>query len=99
MLDKELYRLLKREDFVVEVCDFESNSVFTKTNFQSAGEIRNAAKKYSGREWAGFQLYYPMAETELLTCSGFELVQAICGVFDEVIATMNYCMQVPLKPA
>ena len=97
VLDKELHRLLKREGFVVEVGDFESNAVFTKKNFKSARQIRDAAKNYSKREWAGFQLYYPMPEKEVRACTGFELVQAICGVFDEVTAAMNCCMQVRLN--
>ena len=70
--------------------------MFTKKNFKSARQIRDAAKNYSKREWAGFQLYYPMPETEVRACTGSELVQAICGVFQEVTASMNCCMQVPL---
>jgi hypothetical protein len=95
-LDKELHRLLKREGFVVEVGNFESNAVFTKKSFKSVRQIRDAAKNYSQREWAGFQLYYPMTEGEVHDCSGYELVQAICGIFSEVTAAMNACMQVPL---
>jgi hypothetical protein len=96
-LDKELHRLLKREGFVIEVGDFESNAVFTKKNFKSARQIRDASKNYSKREWAGFQLYYPMPEKEVRACSGYELIQAICGVFQEVRIAMNCCMQIPLN--
>jgi hypothetical protein len=97
VLDKELRRLLNREGFVVEVGNFETNAVFTKTNFKSSRQIREAAKKYSKREWAGFQLYYPMPEKEVRACSGYELIQAICGVFAEVMPVMNSCMQVRLE--
>jgi hypothetical protein len=99
VLDNELQRLLRREGFVAEVGDFESNAVFTKKNFKSARQVRDAAKKYSKREWAGFQLYYPMPESELRACSGYELVQAVCGVFHEVTGTMNCCMQIKLSSA
>ncbi len=95
-LDEELHRLLKREGFVAEVGDFESNAVFNAKNFKSARQIRDAAKNYSTREWAGFQLYYPMPESEVRTSSGYELVKAICGVFEEVVPAMNCCMQIKL---
>ena len=36
----------KREGFVVEVGDSRANAVFTKKNFKSARQIRDAAKKY-----------------------------------------------------
>ena len=96
-LDKEFQRLVKREGFVVEVGDFESNAAFTERNFKSARQIRDAAKNYSKRQWAGFQLYYPMPEKEVRACTGLELVKAICGVFKEVMPAMNCCMQVRLN--
>jgi len=96
-LDGELQRLLKREGFVAEVGNFETNAVFTKKNFTSARQIRDAAKKNPKRnEWAGFQLYYPMPEREVRASTGYELVKAICGVFEEVVPAMNCCMTVPL---
>ena len=82
---------------MVEVGDWQANAVFTKKNFTSAQQIRDAARKYpKGKEWAGFQLYYPMPEREVRACSGYELVKAMCGVFDEVIPAMNCCMQIRL---
>jgi hypothetical protein len=87
---------LGHEGFVAEVGDSESNAVFTKKNFRSARQVRDAAKKYSPGVWAGFQLYYPMPEREVRDCSGYELVQAICSIFSEVIHAMNACMQVSL---
>jgi hypothetical protein len=96
VLDKELHRLLGREGFTVEIGDFEANKVFTAKSFKSARQIRDAVKEYSKREWAGFQLYYPMPEKEVRACSGYELIKAICGVFAEVVPAMNACIQVPL---
>jgi hypothetical protein len=95
-LDSELHRLVKREGFVAEVGNWEANAVFSAKKFKSARQIRDAAKKFSRREWAGFQLYYPMPEREVRACSGYELVKAVCGVFEEVVPAMNYCMTVPL---
>ena len=95
--DRELQRLVKREGFVVEVGDWEVNTVFTKKNFTSSRQIRDAATKYPKRDkWVGFQLYYPMPESEARAASGYELVKAMCGIFAEVVPAMNYCMQVAL---
>jgi len=97
VLDAELRRLLKREGFVAEVGDFESNAVFTAKNFRSARQLRDAARPYPKNEWVGFQLYYPMPAREVRSCTGIELVKAVCGVFTEVTAAMNACMSVPLR--
>jgi hypothetical protein len=96
ILDRELGRLLKREGFVVEIGDWEKNVVLTAGNFTSARQLRAAAGKAPPRQWAGFQLYYPMPAAEVRGCTGEELVKAICGVFAEVSPAMNACMQVPL---
>ncbi len=98
MLDAELRRLIQREGFVAEVGDWEDNAVFTKRNFRSARQIRDAAGRYPKREWVGFQLYYPMPEREVRACTGYELVKAITGVFTEVVPAMNACMDVELRP-
>jgi hypothetical protein len=95
-LDAELRRLIGREGFAAEVGDWEVNAVFTNRNFKSARQIRDAVRKYSNREWVGFQLYYPMPAREVRACSGYELVQSICGVFKEVTTAMNCCMTVPV---
>ena len=99
VLDLELRRLLKRDGFVVEIGDWETNAVFTSGNFKSARQIRDAAKKCPLRDWAGFQLYYPMPAREVRACTGHELIKAVCGVFSEVIPAMNACMQTPLTAA
>ena len=95
-LDKELNRLLQREGFVAAVLGNQQEIHFSSKDFRSAKQIKEAARRFPGGEWAGFQLYYPMPEREVRVCSGYELVKAICGVFDEVIPAMNCCMQVPL---
>jgi hypothetical protein len=98
-LDRELHRLLGREGFVAEAGDWEANAVFTKKNFRSARQIREALKRCPAREWAGFQLYYPMPEKELREMTGHDFVRAVCAAFDEVVPAMNACMQVPLSRA
>ena len=97
LLDRELGRLLKLEGFVVEVGNWENNAVFTSDNFASAAQIRKPAVQCAPREWAGFQLYYPMPADEVRGCTGYELVKAVRGVFAQVAPAMNACMQIPLR--
>ena len=97
VLDRKLRRLLRREGFVAEVGDWEANLVLTAKNYTSALQIRRAAQKVAGDQWAGFQLYYPMPAKEVRGCTGYELVRAVCGVFSEVVPVMNACMQITLK--
>lgn len=95
ILDRELKRLL-RDGFVAEIGDWEANAVFNAGNFRSAQQIRDAIQDYPTRAWVGFQFYYPMPGRELQSCSGYELIKAVCGIFSEVVPAMNACMQVPL---
>ena len=96
VVDRELLRLLTQDDFVAEVGDWEANAVFTARNFRSAADVRRALVKYAANEWMGFQLYYAMPARDVKSCSGYELVKAILGVFAEVTPAMNACMQVRL---
>jgi hypothetical protein len=98
-LDREMHRLIDREGFLAELGNWTANRLFSAGNFTSSREIRVAARDYSKRDWVGFQLYYPMPAEELRSCSGYELIQAICGVFRAVTPAMNACTQVPLTPA
>ena len=83
---------------MAEVGDWTDNAVFTAANYKSAGQIRAAVRHCPARQWAGFQLYYPMPERELRTCTGYELIKAVCAVFTAVVPAMNACLQVPLTP-
>jgi hypothetical protein len=96
VLDAELRRLLKREGFLAEVGNWETNPVLTGKNYTSARQIRDAARKFHGRQWVGFQCYYPMPAAEVSACTGLELVNAMTGIFSEVTPAMNACMQVAL---
>ena len=71
--------------------------MLTAKNFTSAAQLSEKLATYPRREWAGFQLYYPMPAAEVKACSGYDLVKAMTAVFDEVVPAMNCCMQVPLR--
>ncbi len=96
-LHRELRRLILREGFVAEVGDGESNAVFNSATFTSSAAIAAAARRYPRKEWVAFQLYYPMPAAEVIGCTGYELVNAMCGTFAEVVPAMNACMQIALQ--
>jgi hypothetical protein len=97
-LDGELRRLVTDEGFVAAVTGGARTRRFDARTFTSALQVRSAAKKCPPREWAGFNVYYPMPEAEVRSCSGYELVKAVEGVFAQLVPAMNLCMQVPLGP-
>jgi hypothetical protein len=94
-LDSELRRLILREGFVATISG-SAAARFTKKNFSSARQLRESAGVAPRAQWAGFDLFYPMPESEVRASSGYELVQGILGAFAEVVPAMNLCMQVPL---
>jgi hypothetical protein len=96
--DGEVRRLLTKEGFVVSVAGGAGRVRFDADSFVSTLQVRNAAKKCPPRDWAGVNLYYPMPEAEVRSCSGYELVRAVEGVFAQLVPAMNLCMQVPLGP-
>lgn len=98
-LDGELRRLVVREGFSVSIAGPAGGTTFTRADFTSARQIREAARKAAPDAWAGFDLYYPMPESEVRASTGYELVQGILGAFAEVLPVMNMCMQVSLAPA
>ena len=98
-LDRELQRLVQHEGFVAAVISEEAGGGLTERHFTSVTPLRAALRRCAPQRWAGFQLYYPMPESELRGCTGYELVQAVAGVFEEVIPAMNCCMDIPLVSA
>jgi hypothetical protein len=48
-------------------------------------------------EWAGFQIYYPMTNEEVLESSGVDLIESMMAIFNEVTPAMNLCMQIKLQ--
>lgn len=97
VFDRELRRLVKREGFVAAVIGEQASGGLAEQNVTSAAEARAALQKCALNRWTGFQFYYPMPEKEVRACTGYELIQSVAGVFDEVIPAMNACMDVPLN--
>ena len=98
-LERELLRLIRQDQFVAQIGDWERMQVFNAKNFRSAAQLRAALKKAGKRDWVGFQIYYPFPEKEVRGMTGHELVQAVAAVFAETTPVMNFSMQVPLEKA
>lgn len=94
-LDEELRRLVRREGFVAAISGAAAVQ-FRGKGFSSARQIREAADASPRGQWAGFDLFYPMPESEVRASSGYDLVQGVIGAFAEVVPVMNMVMQVPL---
>ncbi len=95
-VDREMRRLVVREGFTMSVTSSPATRVFTKTDFESAAQVRQAARKAPDDDWAAFDVFYPMPEAELRASSGLEIVTAILGAFGETVPLMNLVMQVSL---
>jgi hypothetical protein len=58
--------------------------------------LRRALDTASKNTWAGFQLYYPMTESDVRSSTGVDLVESMLAVFAEVTPVMNLCMEISL---
>lgn len=94
---RELERLVKREGFALHAGGWESaEGDFKRRSLPGAAELRRLLQKAPPDHWAGFQVYYPMTETEVLSSTGPDLIEAMMAIFAEVTPLMNACMQIEL---
>ena len=96
-LGHELHRLVNREDFRIEIGDWDHSLSLDKKNYTGVAQVLTALQNTPDDRWGGFQLYYPMSRAEVESCDGMQLVEAVKGIFTEVIPAMNACMQVRLE--
>ena len=94
--DRELRRLV-RDGFHVQAGGFSEPHHFTRATLPGPLALRRLLDRAPAREWAGFQLYYPLAEADVRASSGRDLVETMLAVFDEVTPAMNACMQIRLE--
>jgi hypothetical protein len=99
-MEKEIHRLLLHEDFRIHAGDWEGESAdFMKSNLPDAVQLHNYLTAAPGDHWAGFQLYYPMRESEVKRTPGLDLIESMLAIFHEVTPAMNRCMQIELNRA
>jgi hypothetical protein len=96
-MQRELKRLVLREGFMLHGGSWETEAVcFSRDNFPSMHKVRRLLAAAPAAHGAGFQLYYPMTESEVLASTGLDLVESMLAVFREVTPAMNLCLQVQL---
>jgi len=97
-MERELKRLVCREGFLLHAGSWETGlEQFAKANFPSLRSLRKLLEAAPGNHWAGFQLYYPMPESDVRGTTGLDLVESMLAVFREVTPAMNLCMQIQLR--
>ena len=52
-----------------------------------------------GDQWFGVQVFYTMGKREVQNATGFDLIESILAVFEEVRTVMNLCMEIQLQEA
>jgi len=99
-LAREIDRLLNREDFLVHAgCWGGESSTFSKQNYPGPAKLRRILESAPRNNWAGFQLFYRMTESDVKTTTGLDLVESMLAVYSELLPAMNLCMQVQLAAA
>ena len=97
LLDRELRRLILREGFAGHAGGWENEPYrFTRKNYPTMARLRKTLDSASPRHWAGFQIYYPFSEQDVLESTGPDLIEAMLAVFREVTPAMNACMHIQL---
>jgi hypothetical protein len=92
-LCRELKRLVTREGFSIDLGCWEERSTFRKNNLPGPEKLKKVLKDAPADSWAGFQVYYPMTESDVSGSTGGDLIEAMLAVFREVTPAMNLCMQ------
>jgi hypothetical protein len=94
---RELERLVRREGFLLHAGSWGGESArFSRADYPGPAKLRQALESAPGNQWAGFQLFYRMSESEVKGSPGLDLVEAMLAVYREVTPAMNFCMQVDL---
>lgn len=100
LMESEIRRLVRREGFRLHAGSWEGTSGdFGRTDLPDVRELRRFLQAAPGNHWAGFQLYYPMPESEVRSTTGLDLIESMLAIFDEVTPAMNLCMQIQLHNA
>jgi len=72
---------------------------FARAGYPGVAKLRKVLESASKSDWAGFQIFYAMRESEVRGSTGLDLVESMLAVFREVTPAMNLCMQIELAGA
>jgi hypothetical protein len=96
-MERQIRRLL-REGFMLQAGSWELDPAqFSRADFGGTVKLRRVLQTAPKSHWAGFQIFYPMQESEVRGATGVDLVDSMLAVFSEVTPAMNLCMQVRLQ--
>ncbi len=96
-MERELTRLLG-EGFEIRGGSWDEEFArIAEPGVAGVTRLRRALEAAPGKEWAGFQLFYPMREAEVRGSTGVDLVESMLAVFKEVTPVMNLCTQTKLR--
>lgn len=96
-LEKELKRLVVREDFAIDAGNWENRHTVLPGKFPGAEDLKKTLMAAPPDAWTVFQVYYPMSEKDIRASTGTDLVDAMMAIFRETTPAMNLCMQVHLQ--
>ena len=97
-MEKEIRRLVRREGFLIHAGCWDGTAKdFGRSNLPEVAALRRILRESAGDNWAGFQLYYAMNESEVRGSTGLDLVESMLAIFDEVTPAMNLCMQIEIS--
>jgi len=97
LLEKELKRLVTREDFSIEAGNWDDRFTVSHGKFPGAEDLKKILVAAPPDAWTVFQAYYPMREKDIRASTGADLVDAMMAIFRETTPAMNLCMQAQLK--
>ncbi len=96
-MEKQLKRLVLREGFrLFPGAWSEDSSEFSKADFPDMRRLRDVLDGAPKKDWAGFQLFYPMTADEVRGATGVDLVESMLAVFEEVTPVMNLCLEIQI---
>ncbi len=96
-LDREIRRLFD-EGFEIRGGSWDAEfQRISGEGFAGTAKLRKMLDAAPKNHWAGFQLFYPMTESDVRSATGLDLVESMLAVFKEVTPAMNLCMQIELR--
>ena len=94
---REVERLLLREGFELHAgCWGGEASGYSKENYPGPLKLRRVLEAAPKNDWAGFQLFYRMSESDVKSATGLDLVESMLAAYRELVPAMNLCMQIEL---
>jgi len=95
---REIERLVCKEGFLLFAGSWGGEPAsFSKSDYPGPAKLRRVLEAAPKNNWAGFQIYYRMSESEVRGWTGLDLVESMLAVYREVTPAMNLCMQIELE--